>query len=42
VVGFTVEESQLAAFDARFDDGDLDDGTYQLLTGDRFYYIVAD
>lgn len=42
VVEFTVDNTQLMKFEQRFDDGNFATGQYRLLTGSRFYRIVAD
>lgn len=39
---YTVEESQLERFDQMYDDGDLSNGSYRKLAGDRYYYVIAE
>ena len=39
---FTVDDTRLLNFDSKYDDGNLDTGSYRKLAGDRFYFIVVE
>ena len=42
VHGYTVEDDQLAKFDAKYDDGNLSTGRFRKLAGDRYYLILEE
>ena len=39
---FIASIEQLTVFDNKYDDGDLTNGNYRQLAGDRYYYIIAE
>ena len=39
---YTAPNEQIVKFDQDYDDGNLATGNYRKLTGDRYYYVIAD